>query len=124
VDAGSGDPAAALQKLGGARLILATAPDAKSMSALVDGLAPGGELLVVGASTDPLSVTSLQLILPRKTIQGWPSGTSKDSEDTLAFSTLTGVRPMIEKFPLEKVNDAYEAMLSGKVRFRAVLTMA
>ena len=124
VDSAAGDPAQALQKLGGARLILATAPDAKSMSALVEGLGVDGKLLVVGASMEPLTVTPLQLIHNRRTIQGWPSGTAKDSEDTMRFSVLTGVRPMIERFPLEKAADAYERMITGNARFRVVLTVA
>lgn len=124
VDSAAGDPAQALQKLGGARVILATAPDAKSMSAVVEGLGVDGKLLVVGASTEPLTVTPLQLIHNRRTIQGWPSGTAKDSEDTMRFSALTGVRPMIERFPLEKAAEAYERMITGKARFRVVLTAA
>ena len=124
VDSAAGDPAQALQKLGGARVILATAPDAKSMSAVVEGLGVDGKLLVVGASTEPLTVTPLQLIHNRRTIQGWPSGTAKDSEDTMRFSALTGVRPMIERFPLDKAAEAYERMITGKARFRVVLTAA
>jgi len=123
IDTGIEAPAAALQKMGGARLALATAPDSKSISALVDGLAPSGKLLVVGAGAEPLTVTPLQLIFGRRTIQGWPSGTAKDSEDTLRFSALSGVRPMIERYPLEKVAEAYQQMISGKARFRVVLTM-
>jgi D-arabinose 1-dehydrogenase-like Zn-dependent alcohol dehydrogenase len=123
VDTAAGAPAEALQKLGGARLILATAPDSKSISALVDGLAGNGKLLVVGAGFESLSVTPLQLIGQRKDIQGWPSGTAKDSEDTLRFSALSGVRPMIERYPLEKAAAAYEQMISGRARFRVVLTM-
>ena len=123
IDTGAGAPGAALQKLGGARLALATAPDSKSISALVDGLAPGGKLLIVGVGAEPLSVSPLPLILGRRTIQGWPSGTAKDSEDTLHFSALSGVRPMIERYPLEKVAEAYQQMISGKARFRVVLTM-
>lgn len=123
VDSAAGDPAQALQKLGGARVILATAPDAKSMSAVVEGLGVDGKLLVVGASTEPLTVTPLQLIHNRRTIQGWPSGTAKDSEDTMRFSALTGVRPVIELFPLEKAAEAYEHMITGKARFRVVLTV-
>jgi D-arabinose 1-dehydrogenase-like Zn-dependent alcohol dehydrogenase len=112
-----------LQKLGGARVILATAPDAKSMSAMIDGLAVGGKMLVVGASTDPIEVAPLQLIPGRKSIQGWPSGTASDSEDTLRFAQLTGVRPMIEKYPLAKAGEAYARMMSGHAEFRVVLTM-
>ena len=124
LDMGAGAPAEALQKLGGARVILATAPDSKSMSALVDGLAGNGTLLVVGASMESLSVTPLQLIGGRKTIKGWASGTGKDSEDTLLFSSLTGMRPMIERYPLEKAAEAYDQMISGRARFRVVLTMS
>jgi D-arabinose 1-dehydrogenase-like Zn-dependent alcohol dehydrogenase len=123
VDTAAGDPAAELQKFGGARVILATAPDSKSMSALVNGLSANGKLLVVGAGSDPITVTPIQLIPGSKTIQGWASGTAKDSEDTMQFSALSGVRPMIEKIPLEKAAEAYEQMISGKARFRVVLTM-
>jgi D-arabinose 1-dehydrogenase-like Zn-dependent alcohol dehydrogenase len=123
IDNAAGDSAQALQKLGGANVVLATAPDSKAMSALVDGLAPRGTLLVIGAGADPLSVTPIQLILGTKRVQGWASGTARDSEDTLKFSSLSGVRPMIERYPLEKAADAYQQMLSGKARFRVVLTM-
>ena len=105
-------------------MILTTAPDAKSISALVDGLAPGGKLVIVGVAPEPLSISPLQIILARRSIQGWPSGTAKDSEDTLQFSALTGVRPMIERYPLAKAADAYEQMISGRARFRVVLTVA
>jgi D-arabinose 1-dehydrogenase-like Zn-dependent alcohol dehydrogenase len=123
IDNAAGDPAQALQKLGGANVVLATAPDSKAMSALVDGLAPRGTLLVIGASFDSLTVTPVQLITGTKRIQGWASGTAQDSEDTLKFSSLSGVRPMIERYPLEKAADAYQQMLSGNARFRIVLTM-
>ncbi|HEX4487505.1 MAG TPA: alcohol dehydrogenase [Terriglobales bacterium] len=123
ISADSGSAGAELQKLGGARLVVATAPSSKAMSDLVNGLAPNGELLVVGADTAPLSVSPLQLILGRKSVQGWASGTAKDSEDTLMFSALSGVRPMIEKFPLQKAGEAYQHMITGKARFRAVLTI-
>jgi D-arabinose 1-dehydrogenase-like Zn-dependent alcohol dehydrogenase len=123
VDTGAGAPAEALQKLGGARVILATAPDSKSISALVDGLGGNGTLLVVGAGFESLTVTPLQLIGGRKAIHGWASGTAKDSEDTLGFSSLSGVRPMIERYPLAKAAEAYDQMLSGRARFRVVLTM-
>jgi D-arabinose 1-dehydrogenase-like Zn-dependent alcohol dehydrogenase len=124
IDTDTGPPAAALQKLGGARVVLATAPDSKSMSALVDGLGPNGKLVVVGAGPEPLSISPLQLIGGRRSVQGWASGTAKDSEDTMQFSALTGVRPMIERYPLEKAAEAYQQMISGKARFRVVLTMA
>jgi D-arabinose 1-dehydrogenase-like Zn-dependent alcohol dehydrogenase len=119
----AGSPGEALQKLGGARVILSTAPSSKAMSELVDGLAPNGSLLVVGADAQPLDVTPAQLIFGRKSLQGWASGTAKDSEDTLQFSSLSGVRPMIEKYPLEKANEGYQQMISGKARFRVVLTI-
>jgi D-arabinose 1-dehydrogenase-like Zn-dependent alcohol dehydrogenase len=123
IDNSSEDPAQALQKLGGANVVLATAPDSKSMSDLVNGLAPNGKLLVVGAGPQPLSVTPVQLIIGNKALKGWASGTARDSEDTLNFSALSGVRPMIERYPLEKAADAYQRMISGSARFRVVLTM-
>jgi D-arabinose 1-dehydrogenase-like Zn-dependent alcohol dehydrogenase len=123
VDTAATDPAAELQKFGGARVILATAPDSKAMSAVVNGLSSNGKLIVVGAGGDPIAVTPIQLIMGSKSIQGWASGIATDSEDTMQFSTLSGVRPMIEKFPLEKAADAYEQMISGRARFRVVLTM-
>ncbi|HWW84503.1 MAG TPA: hypothetical protein VNZ26_12930, partial [Vicinamibacterales bacterium] len=95
----------------------------KSMSALVNGLAANGTLLVVGASPDPIEVSPNQLIFGRKRIQGWPSGIPTDSEDTLRFAEMTGVRPMIEKYPLSKAADAYARMMSGQAQFRVVLTM-
>ena len=112
-----------LTKMGGASVILATAPNSKSMSELIDGLGVGGKLLVVGASADPITVTPIQLIGARRSIQGWPSGTARDSEDTLNFCALTGIRPVVETFPLEQAATAYDRMLSGKARFRVVLTM-
>ena len=124
IDTDAGSPAEALQKMGGAKVVLATAPDSKAMSALIDGVSPSGKLLVVGAGFEPLTITPLQLISGRKAIQGWPSGTARDSEDTLLYSALTGVRPMIERFPLEKAAEGYQQMISGKARFRAVLTMS
>ena len=123
VDTAAGDPAAELQKFGGAHVILATAPDSKSMSALVNGLTKSGKLVVVGASSDPITVTPLQLIGGRTSLQGWASGIATDSEDTMRFSVLSGVRPMIEKYPLEKAAEAYQQMVSGRARFRVVLTM-
>jgi D-arabinose 1-dehydrogenase-like Zn-dependent alcohol dehydrogenase len=123
VDTTASAPAEALQKLGGADVVLATAPDSKSISALVDGLRPNGRLVVVGASQEPLGVNPIQLLGERRSIVGWPSGTAKDSEDTMQFSALTGVRPMIETFPLAKAAEAYERMISGKARFRVVITM-
>ena len=123
IDSVATNAAAELQKLGGARLVLATAPDSKSMSALIDGLAPNGKLLVIGASSDPIEVTPLQLITGSRAIQGWASGTASDSEDTLRFAELSGVRPMIETYPLERAGEAFARMMSGKAQFRVVLTM-
>jgi D-arabinose 1-dehydrogenase-like Zn-dependent alcohol dehydrogenase len=123
LDTAAGPAAEVLQRLGGARLILATAPDSKSISALVDGLTGNGKLWVLGAGAEPLTITPLQIISGRKSIQGWASGSAKDSEDTLRFSSLTGVRPMIERYPLEKAGEAYDQMISGRARFRVVLTM-
>jgi D-arabinose 1-dehydrogenase-like Zn-dependent alcohol dehydrogenase len=123
IDNSAGDPAEALQKLGGANVVLATAPDSKSMSVLVNGLGPNGTLIVVGAGMESLNVTPLQLIGGSKSIRGWASGTARDSQDTLEFSVISGVRPMIERYPLEKAAEAYQQMISGKARFRVVLTM-
>jgi D-arabinose 1-dehydrogenase-like Zn-dependent alcohol dehydrogenase len=123
IDSQATNAAEALQKLGGARVILATAPSSKAMSELINGLGPNGELMVVGATPDPIEVTPIQLINGSKTIQGWASGTPADSEDTLRFAELSGVRPMIETYPLEKAAEAYARMMSGKAEFRVVLTM-
>jgi D-arabinose 1-dehydrogenase-like Zn-dependent alcohol dehydrogenase len=123
IDASAGDPAEALQKLGGAHLILATAPSGKAIAPLINGLTPRGKLLIVAAAVDPIPVVALHLLSGRS-IAGWPAGVAKDCEDTLNFSSETGVRAMIEVFPLARVRDAYERMMSGKVRFRAVLKMA
>jgi D-arabinose 1-dehydrogenase-like Zn-dependent alcohol dehydrogenase len=112
-----------LQKLGGARVILTTAPSGKAMSSLIDGLAPNGRMLVIGAAADPIEAATLTLIFGRRSLQGWPSGIPTDSEDTLRFAEMTGVRPMIEKYPLEKAAEAYARMMSGKAEFRVVLTM-
>ena len=117
------NPAEALQKMGGAQVILATAPSSKAMSALVDGLSPNGKVMVIGATTEPIEVTPIQLIIGSRTIQGWASGTPADQEDTLNFADLSGVRPMIETYPLEKAAEAYARMMSGKAQFRVVLTM-
>jgi len=112
-----------LQNLGGAQVILATAPSSKAMSELIDGLAPNGKLIVVGADVEPIQVTPVQLIIGSRAIQGWVSGTPADAEDTLRFAELSGGRPMIETFPLEKAAEAYARMLSGQAQFRVVLTM-
>jgi D-arabinose 1-dehydrogenase-like Zn-dependent alcohol dehydrogenase len=123
IDSEAADAVAELQKLGGARVILATAPNAKAISGLVDGLSVDGRLLVPAAPADPLTINMMPMIAGRRSVAGWYSGTAKDSQDTLEFSALTGVHPMIEKYPLSRVAEAYEQMHSGKVRFRVVLTM-
>lgn len=123
IDATAQDVVAELQKLGGASVILATAPNAQAISGLVDGLAPSGKLLVPAAPSEPLSINVFSLISKRSSIAGWYSGTAKDSQDTLEFSALSDVHPMIEKYPLDRVAEAYEQMHSGRVRFRVVLTL-
>jgi D-arabinose 1-dehydrogenase-like Zn-dependent alcohol dehydrogenase len=123
IDSRATDAAQELQKLGGAQVILGTAPSSKAMSALIDGLAPNGKLIVIGATFDPIEVTPIQLISGSRSIQGWAAGTPADSEDTLRFSQLSGVRPMIETYPLEKAAEGYARMMSGEARFRVVLTM-
>jgi D-arabinose 1-dehydrogenase-like Zn-dependent alcohol dehydrogenase len=123
IDSTSQNVAQELTKLGGAKVILATLTDAKSMSDAVAGLGIDGKLMVLGASMQPIEVPPLALISARRSISGWPSGTSKDSEDTLEFSVLSSIRPLIETFPLARAAEAYERMMSGKARFRVVLTM-
>ena len=123
IDSKSTNAAEALQKLGGAQVIVATAPNSKAMSELVDGLAPNGKLMVLGAAFDPIEVTPVQLFLLSRTIQGWNTGTPADSEDTLRFAELSGVRPMIETYPLESAGEAYARMMSREAEFRVVLTM-
>jgi D-arabinose 1-dehydrogenase-like Zn-dependent alcohol dehydrogenase len=122
IDSTAGDPAEALQALGGADLILSTVTNADAMGAVFGGLRPTGKLLVVGASMEPLPIPAAMLIGGSTTIAGHASGTSRDSEDTLSFSVLTDVRPMIETLPLEQASEAYEKMMSGDARFRMVLT--
>src|SRR5271163_707487 len=123
IDSKATNAAEELQKLGGAKAILATAPNSKSMSELINGLGPNGNLVVVGVSFDPIEVTPVQLISANRMIQGWAAGIPTDSEDTLRFAELTGVRPMIETYPLEKAAEAYARMMSGNAQFRVVLTM-
>jgi D-arabinose 1-dehydrogenase-like Zn-dependent alcohol dehydrogenase len=123
IDSKSTNAAKALQELGGAQVILATAPSSRAMSELIDGLGPNGKLVVIGVAFDPIEVTPVQLVTGSKEIQGWAAGTPADSEDTLNFAELVGVRPMIETYPLEKAGEAYSRMLSGKAEFRVVLTM-
>lgn len=122
IDSQSQDPAAELTKMGGARIILATVTSGKAMSAVLGGLGINGKLVVLGAADEPLEVPGGLLIGGRRSIAGWPSGSSIDSQDTLSFSVLTGVRSMNEVFPLERAAEAYERMMSGKARFRVVLT--
>ncbi|MGH9445253.1 MAG: zinc-binding dehydrogenase, partial [Terriglobia bacterium] len=123
IDSKSTNAAGELRKLGGAQVILATAPSSKAMSELVDGLGPNGKLMAIGVAFDPIEVTPVQLVTGSRVIQGWVSGTSADEEDTLCFAELTGVRPMIETYPFEKAAEAYARMMSGKAQFRVVLTM-
>jgi D-arabinose 1-dehydrogenase-like Zn-dependent alcohol dehydrogenase len=121
IDSTKENVAKALQKLGGAKTILATVTNADAMSAAIGGLGYGGRFVIVGAPLEPLKANVLPMIFARQTIAGWPSGTSIDSEDTLKFSALTGVKPLIEKYPLDKAPEAYDRMMSGKARFRVVI---
>ncbi len=123
IDSTTQGPAKELQKLGGAHIILSTLTSAKALEWTIDGLAPAGKLIVVGAPDDgPIVINPFPLLLGRRTVAGWPSGTGMDSEDTLNFSALAGVKPMTETYPLEKAAEAYDRMMSGKARFRVVLT--
>lgn len=121
IDTKASDASEALQKLGGAKVILATAPNSKAISSVADGLDIDGTLLIVGAVVEPMEISPLQLIMGRKSVKGWPSGTAKDSEDTLNFSALTDITPSIETYPLEKANEAYAHMINNEARFRVVL---
>ncbi|MDX1586980.1 MAG: alcohol dehydrogenase [Balneolaceae bacterium] len=121
IDTEAGDASEELQKLGGAKVILATAPNSKTISSVVDGLSIDGTLMVVGAVAEPMEISPFQLIMGRKSVKGWPSGTAKDSEDTLDFSALTDITPKIETYPLEKANEAYARMINNEARFRVVL---
>jgi len=123
IDSNREDVGEALTALGGAKLILATATSGKAMTGALGGLGIDGKMIIVGVSQEPVEVSTAQLIGGRRSIQGWPSGSSIDSEDTLAFSARSGVRPMIEVFPLEQVTEAYERMMSGGARFRVVLAI-
>jgi D-arabinose 1-dehydrogenase-like Zn-dependent alcohol dehydrogenase len=123
IDSKTSNAAQELQKLGGAKVILTTAPSSKAMSELFEGLGLNGKMVVVGAAPEAIEVTPMQLIQGRKSLQGWASGTAADSEDTLRFAELSGVRPMIEKYPLSKVAEAYARMMSGEAQFRVVLTI-
>jgi D-arabinose 1-dehydrogenase-like Zn-dependent alcohol dehydrogenase len=123
IDTNNQDAAAELVKLGGAKVILATATSGKAMSAVLGGLGVNGKLIILGAAAEPLQVPGIPLLMGRRSILGWPSGSSIDSQDTLAFSAQSGVRSMNEVFPLERAAEAYDHMMSGKARFRAVLSM-
>jgi D-arabinose 1-dehydrogenase-like Zn-dependent alcohol dehydrogenase len=123
IDTNAQNPAEALQKLGGAQAILATAPDAKSMTPLVAGLGVDGTLMVVGVGAEPIEVYPGQIVMARRNVRGWPSGTATDSEDAMRLAALTGIRPMIETYPLAEAAAAYDRMASGKARFRVVLKM-
>jgi D-arabinose 1-dehydrogenase-like Zn-dependent alcohol dehydrogenase len=123
IDGTAVDTAAELQKLGGARAIVATAPSGKAMSALIAGLGPNGTLMVVGISEDPIEAPPSLLISGRKRLQGWSAGIPTDSEDTLRLAEMTGIRPMIETYSLARAAEAYARMMSGKAEFRVVLTM-
>jgi D-arabinose 1-dehydrogenase-like Zn-dependent alcohol dehydrogenase len=123
LDSNTTNVAEELQKLGGVQVALATAPSSKAMSSLIDGLGPNGKLMVLGAAFEPIDVTPIQLISGSREIRGWATGTPADSEDTLQFSEFTGVRPMVETYPLEQAADAYARIISGNATFRVVLTM-
>ena len=122
IDSTVGDPAAELQRLGGARIIVATATSAQAMAATLGGLSLDGRLVVIGADFTPMALNTAALIGKRTGLYGWPSGSSIDSEDTMKFAAMTGVRPMTETFPLEQAQEAYDRMISNKARFRVVLT--
>jgi alcohol dehydrogenase/propanol-preferring alcohol dehydrogenase len=122
IDSTTQDPAVELQKLGGASVILSTLTNADALTAAVNGLAPNGKLIVVGVPDKQFEVNAVQLLMGRRSIAGWPSGTGMDSEDTLNFSALAGIKPMIETYPLDRAAEAFDRMMSGKARFRVVLT--
>ena len=123
IDTGVENPSEGLRKMGGAKAILATAPNSKAMSELIGGLGANGRLIVVGVEFAPIEVSPVQLIMGGRSIHGWNTGTPADAEDTLRFSELRGVRPMVETYPLEHAGAAYARMISGKAQFRVVLTM-
>ena len=121
IDSTTQDFAAELQKLGGAVVILSTLTNAESLTAAIGGLGPNGKLVILGVPEKPFEVSAIPLVMGNRSIDGWASGTGMDSEDTLNFSALTGVKPMIETYPLEKASEAFDRMMSGKARFRVVL---
>ncbi|MFF1963280.1 alcohol dehydrogenase [Streptomyces sp. NPDC058232] len=122
IDSAREDVSAELLKLGGARVVLATAGNSDAMAAALDGLGPHGELIVIGIDAAPMKITPLQLILQSKTVHGHPSGVAMDTEDTLAFAAMTGIRPIVEEVPLEQASEAYRRMMDNQARFRIVLT--
>jgi D-arabinose 1-dehydrogenase-like Zn-dependent alcohol dehydrogenase len=124
IDTMTQDPVVELQKLGGAVVILSTVTSADALEAVLAGLGPNGKLIINGVPERAMGLSTIQMILNRQAVVGWPSGTGMDSEDTLKFSALSGVKPMVETYPLEKAPEAYERMMSGKARFRVVLTMS
>lgn len=124
IDASAGSVAEQLKKLGGARIVLATAPDSAPIAGAFDGLAIDGKVIAVGVGLEAIAVSTVQMIMGRRGIQGWPSGTAWDTQETLAFSALSGVRPMIETYPLDRVAEAYDRMMSNRARFRVVLKIA
>jgi D-arabinose 1-dehydrogenase-like Zn-dependent alcohol dehydrogenase len=123
IDSTKQDPAAELQKLGGALVILSTVTNAAAIEQSIGGLGPNGKFIINGVPDKPLSINSMALIGKHQSLVGWPSGTGMDSEDTLNFSALTGIKPMVETYPLEKAAEAFDYMMSGKARFRVVLTI-
>ena len=123
IDSQADNIAESLMKLGGAKVVLATATSGAAMAPAIGGMGLDGKLIVLGAAMDPIPVNTLEMIGGRRSVQGWPSGSSIDSEDTMNFSVMAGVRPMIEQFPLEKAQEAYDRMMSNKARFRVVLKM-
>jgi D-arabinose 1-dehydrogenase-like Zn-dependent alcohol dehydrogenase len=122
IDSTTQNPAAELQKLGGAAVILSTLTNADALAAAVNGLGPNGKLVIVGVPEKPFEVGAGSLIMGNRSIAGWASGTGMDSEDTLNFSALAGIKPMIETYPLDRAAEAFDRMMSGKARFRVVLT--
>ncbi|MDT0688164.1 alcohol dehydrogenase [Salegentibacter sp. F188] len=121
INTGNSDAVKELKKLGGADLILATAPSSKAISSVIDGIAKNGKILMVAATGEPIEVSPMQLLSGRKSAAGWASGTAMDSEDTLNFSALTGTKPMIEEYSLDDAAEAYDKMITNKARFRIVL---
>jgi D-arabinose 1-dehydrogenase-like Zn-dependent alcohol dehydrogenase len=123
IDSQEKNVAQELKALGGAKIILSTVTDAKTIDSVVEGLGVDGKLIVLGVAGEPMQISTLALISGRRSVAGWPSGTAMDSEDTMSFSAMAGVRSMNEVFPLERAAEAYEHMMSGKARFRVVLKM-